>query len=161
MNSTLGAFGRASACANAEMPASIKQFGHKLVDAFEQRENTVRLPPGKHRRKIFPPFGSDSVNILQLHLKDMFLKIHNGIQSLVLGRGSDLLFDRQKSQVLRDLLFPHRSGMSFIVEENKAPDPVEIGFFRAAGIILLAQRVPNPYQQLWFLFRHRIDNPFV
>jgi hypothetical protein len=51
------------------------------------------------------------------------------------GRGGDVLVDSQVSQVLFDLGGAHFDGMAFIMEEDKALAPLDIGFFGADRVM--------------------------
>ncbi len=49
----------------------------------------------------------------------------------------------------------HLIGVAFVVEEDEAVDPVDVGLFSADGGVFATSRFPNPVQQFpgfWFHF---------
>jgi hypothetical protein len=41
------------------------------------------------------------------------------------------------------------AGMAFVVKQDKASDPVEVGFFRPFGILQNPQDIPDLLKQFW------------
>jgi len=67
-----------------------------------------------------------------------------GEEGLILGRGGDLLMDGQVGEERFDFGDTHLLGMAFVVEEDEAFDPANVGLLGAVGIVFATQRISHP-----------------
>jgi len=67
-----------------------------------------------------------------------------------LGGGGDVFLDREVSEKLRDLLLAHLLGMAFAVEEDVAPDPIDVDLFGADRVVLEAKVPAHAVEQFGF-----------
>ena len=61
------------------------------------------------------------------------------VQGNILRRGSDVVVHRQVRQKGANLLCPYVSGMTFVMEQDKASDPADIGFLSSETQMLETQ----------------------
>jgi hypothetical protein len=64
-------------------------------------------------------------------LKHIPVKKQQSVERLILGRGGNMPVDCQVSKVSLDLAFSHILRMTFVMEEDKAPNPTDIRLFGA------------------------------
>jgi len=72
--------------------------------------------------------GADEVNVLDVFFEKL-VQIEDGLQRDVLGAGGDMLLIREMGEELRDFICTHLCRMLFVVKEDVACDPVDIGLF--------------------------------
>jgi len=80
---------------------------------------------------------------------------YDGGTGLILGSGGDPLVYCQGGAERFDVRDAHVPGVAFVVEEDEAFDPVDIGLFSADGGVFEAQRIPDLVQRFrgfWFHF---------
>jgi len=80
---------------------------------------------------------------------------YEGGTGLILGRGGDPLVYCQVGEKRFNFGDAHVPGVAFVVEEDEAFDPVDVGLFSADGVVFEAQRIPDLVQQFpgfWFHF---------
>jgi hypothetical protein len=58
------------------------------------------------------------------------------MKGLILSGRADFSLDREVSEEGFNFWSTHFVGMTFVVEENKPPDPLNISFFGAVGVML-------------------------
>jgi hypothetical protein len=110
---------------------------------------------GEHGRHAFRSAGAHSVDReLKRFQEHISVEEEESVEGLVLGRGSDVLFDGQVSEKELDLFLAHVFRVAFSVEEHKAADPGEVLFFGAVGIVFTAQDEACVVEQ----FIHRRGN---
>ena len=66
---------------------------------------------------------------------------------LSLGRGRDLLLDREVPQEGMDMVRFQRGWFAPPVEDSIAPDPPELVLLRGVGVVLGTQRILQPLHQ--------------
>ena len=72
---------------------------------------------------------------VQFDLQDIAIEKQDGAEGLVLGRSRDFLFDRQVGGELVDFGSAHFARMAFVVEEDVAAHPGDVGLFGTQGIV--------------------------
>ena len=73
------------------------------------------------------------------HAREMTLQWYEQrIQCLILGAGRDIACYGQMGQEIANFSNPHLSGVTFTMEDEKSPDPANIGLFGPDAIM------PNP-----------------
>jgi hypothetical protein len=124
---------QADALANAQ-PAAIEQFGHQPMGASQASQQLVDLIFGEHGGQVSWAAGADGLQVeIQRFEQHMYIKEGQGIERLVLGGGGHVLLDGQVSQESFDLRLSEFSRVAFVVEEDEAPDSIEVG---GLGLIL-------------------------
>ena len=70
-----------------------------------------------------------------------------GIERLVLCRGSDLAVHGQMAEELEDLLSTHFRGMTLAMVEDEPANPANAGILCLRAVVLQANRFTNLIQQ--------------
>ena len=68
--------------------------------------------------------------------EDMTIQKQEGIQGPILGRCCHLVVERQIRQKGADFWRTHLLGMAFVMKQDEAFDPAEVGDFRAVAHML-------------------------
>jgi hypothetical protein len=71
------------------------------------------------------------------------------MKGLILSGRADLSLDREVSEEGFNFWSIHFVGMTFVVEENKPPDPLNISFFGAVGVMLETNSISNLVEELF------------
>jgi hypothetical protein len=79
--------------------------------------------------RAFDPL--DFIDEGEFALEDLLVKEEEAAQGLVLGGGGDVFVHCEVGKELSDFVFAHLVGMAFVVEEDVAPDPIDIGLLGA------------------------------
>lgn len=58
-----------------------------------------------------------------------------------------MVFGRQMREEGADFRNPHFAGVTLVMEEDEAPNPVDVGFFGAERIMFETQRLPDQIEQ--------------
>ena len=130
-------------------PAAVEQARHQQVHARELSQDLLHLGPGQPRGQAFGLLRADGVEIQGIK----FLAQHFAVEEqqraerLSLRRSGDMLLGRQVYEESADFRHPHFTGVAFVMEENEAPNPLNVSFFGAEGIMFEAQRLPDQVQQ--------------
>ena len=131
--------------------APVEKMDHEAVVAFELREHSARLRAGEDDRNLGWAFNSlYLVDEVEFPIEDLLVEEKEGAEGLVLGRGGDMFLDREVSEKLRDLLLAHLLRMAFAVEEDVAPDPIEVDLFGADRVVLEAKVPAHAVEQFGF-----------
>ena len=98
--------------------------------------------------KYFRYFSKKTFSAESLSMQDLLVKKQQGIEGLVLSRSADMRFRRQTGQKHSNLRLAHLSRVTFVVEEDEAFDPVDIGFLSPWAVMpgadCLAHLVKEP-----------------
>ena len=118
---------------------AVEEAGHELVLTGHRREDEDGLFVGEDGREAAGFASADGVDRqVEVDLQDIPVQEEQGAQSLVLSGGSNVLLDCEVSEEGFDVAGRKDFRMPFLVEEDKAPDPGDVGLFGAEGIILKA-----------------------
>ena len=119
-------------------------MGHEPVIAAKVREDGAGFGAGKddgHLRRAGNAL--DSADELEFPLEHMLVEKEEGAKGLVLSGGGDAAVHGEMAQEGSDFLFAHVAGVTFLVEEDEAPDPVEVGLLGADAVALNAEVPAN------------------
>lgn len=114
---------------------TVEQLGHQAVGAGHLGDDPAHLFPGEDGGQAFGLLGAQGVNGSQVLVKHLAVEEEEGAERLILGGGGDVLRHRQVGQEGLDFRSAHLGGMALVLEEDIAPDPIDVGFFRANGIV--------------------------
>ena len=104
-------------------------------------EDVERLLAGENGGELFGTFGAGEEDGFDFLVEDFAVEKEDGAESLVLGGGGDVPFGGKVDDVGADFIGAHLGGMFFMVEEDVAARPVEVGFFGAVGVVFGAQGI--------------------
>lgn len=112
----------------------------------EQRANLVAVQ--HHRQPPWPLRADHAFEIGQRLLQHLPVEEHQRIQRLVLRRRRDPPLARQVAQERHDLRPPEPRRMPLPMEEDEAPDPVNVSLLRPRAVVPEPKLLPHPIQQL-------------
>jgi hypothetical protein len=118
------------------------------MNAAHLVEEKQDLLAGEDSGEAFRFTGAHSLDGLgDFSPEDLAIEEEDGLEGLILGRGSDIFVDSQVGEEGFDFLGAHFLGVAFAVEEDKAADPIHIGLLGAVGIMLEAQHLAYSVQE--------------
>ena len=88
--------------------------------------------------------------VVQLLAEDLAIEEEQRAEGLVLRGGGDVALDGQVGEERLDLRAAHIFGVALAVEQDEAPDPIDVGLLGADGVVLDANRVAHLIEQLLF-----------
>ena len=138
-----------------EQPQSgaIEQTPHQPLRPGEKLEQPVDLGMCENHRQPTGLLGpGDIVKPGHIALEHIPIEKKQRAERLILRGSGDIAVDRKMGQKLLDFGFPHLDGMPLAVEQDKAPNPVDIGLFSANAVVFRSNGCPNPVEQARFLF---------
>ena len=141
--------------------AAIEQFANELVYAGQAGDDLQRLGRGEDCGQLFRPVGPGHIDgAVEFLVEDIAVEKEQGSQRLVLGGGGNVVVNSQVGQEGFDLGGAHFGGVALVVEQDKAPDPADVGFFGAQGIMFKASAFTGLIEQLfgrWGSHGHFLD----
>ncbi len=84
-------------------------------------------------------------------MQDVAVEEGDGAEGLVLGGGRDIAVCGEVDDELLYFGDAHFAGVFFVVEEDVAANPVDIGFFGALGVVFSADGVADLFEELFFV----------
>jgi hypothetical protein len=121
-----------------------------LEDAFAAlhvRQGGRHLFRRQHYGEPFRTPGPHRVEAAKVNLQHLLVQEKQRIESLVLGACRHLPLDRQVGEELLDLGVAHVARMPFVVEEDKAGDPLEVAFLSTPRRVANAQDLAHLVEQ--------------
>ena len=103
-------------------------------------DDAQRFALGEDRRQAFRLAGTNCVDRPDFLLQNLALEEKQRTEGLILGGGRDVAVNSQVGNESLDFGAAHFFRVAFVVEEDEALDPVQIGVFRADGIVLRLKR---------------------
>jgi hypothetical protein len=92
------------------------------------------------------------IKLVERPSKHIPVEEEDGAESLRLSGRGDIFFNGERGEEVRDFRFSHIGGMTFVVEEDKLFDPVEVSLFGANAVMFEADDVADLIEE----FRHRL-----
>lgn len=124
-------------------------MGHEAVVAFKVGEDGARFSAGEDDGQLGRTADAlDAIDKREFAIEHLLIKKENRAEGLVLSGGGDTALDREMAQEGGDLGFAHLGRMAFLVEEDEAPDPIEISLLGADAVALDAQVPAHAIEQL-------------
>jgi len=116
--------------------------GGRAGQRVEQAPNLVAGEDGGHPLpRSFCPDAVDGAR--ELLLEHLTVKEQERAEGLRLRRGRQVLIHSQVGKKRFDFRYIHGLRMAFIVEEDEAYDPADVGFFCVKRILPDAQRLTH------------------
>ena len=110
---------------------------------------------GQHGGQTFWSLGADGMDgQIQVLLENLAVQEEQRVEGLVLGGGSNFLLDSQVGEEGFDLGAAHFPRMAFVVEEDVAFDPVNIGLLGADGVVFAPDGLTDLVKELLGAFLH-------
>ena len=115
---------------------SVQQLGHQPVIAFEVREHRTGFARREdHGQLRWPRNALDVLDEVEFSLEHPLVKKQQRAERLILSGRSNIFFNGQVRQKLRDLAFAHFTRMTFVMKKNEAANPIDICLLRTDRIM--------------------------
>jgi hypothetical protein len=137
---------------------AVEELGHEFGDAGHVVDDSEGFGMGEDGREGARFFSADNVGgEFDFLLEDMAVEEEESGESLILCGGGDVLFDGEVGEEGLDFWGAHVFGVTFVMEEDVAFDPVAVGLFGAVGVVFEAQGVGDLVEEFsrGFLF-HKV-----
>src|SRR2546423_807837 len=111
-----------------------------MIWTLQVMEHGLRFPAREHDRDLrraLHPF--DVVEEIEFTFQNLLVEKKQRGEGLVLSGGRNLFFDGQKAKEGCNLLLAHFVGVPFVMEENEAADPIDVGLLGPQAVMLHAQ----------------------
>jgi hypothetical protein len=130
--------------------AAIEKARQQQVRAGKMGQYLLHLRFGEYGRQTFGFLGADGFEVegIEVLMQHLAIEEEESGKGLVLGGGSNVVFGRQVREKGTNFGGPHFAGMAFVVEEDKASNPIDIGFFCAQSVVFNAQQFADLVKQL-------------
>jgi hypothetical protein len=123
-------------------PATVEKLGHQLVGSCDTGEKGLNLILGEDRGQVAWALSPHGLKIEVEGLEqDVFVEEGDGVEGLVLGGGGDLLLDGEVREESFDFGLAEVGGVAFVVEEDEAAHPVDVGSFGGEGVVFALEDV--------------------
>jgi len=112
--------------------AAVQQFDNQPVGMGQNLNDADRLVFGQNGRQATLFLGWNRADCaIEFYVEHLTVEKAQGVERLVLGGGCHALLHGQVGE--KGLFFwrGHVAGMTFVVKEDKAGDPVDVGLFGA------------------------------
>jgi hypothetical protein len=113
------------------------------VRARQLAEEPARFLLGEDGGQALGAFGAQGIDRSQILVQHLAVEEEKSAEGPVLGRSSDVLVDGQVGEEGLHFGSPHLGRVAFVVEQDAARDPADIGLFSAVGIVLQAQGIAH------------------
>jgi hypothetical protein len=98
----------------------------------------------KHDRQTGWPFSAfDTFEPADFLLQNFLVQKEQSAQRLILCRRRHFSIARQRSEKLSHFYFIHLARMTFAVEKNEAPNPIDVRLLSAKAVVFATQRIAN------------------
>ena len=115
---------------------AVLKTGDEPVGARETAQNATDLARGQNGRETLLALGpNDPVNSIQRLFQNYPVEERERVECLILDGGGDAFLDREMREKARHLVLAHSRGMLLTVEENEAPNPVDVGLLGANAVV--------------------------
>jgi hypothetical protein len=128
--------------------AAVKEVCHNSVISLQMGENGPRFGSREDDGKLRRAANALDRNKFELPVEHLLEEKEKRAQSLVLGGRGDVSHYREISKEGSDLLLAHFVWMAFTMEENEAPDPINVSRLGADAVVLDPQMPTNAIEQL-------------
>lgn len=127
---------------------AVEQFSDQLAGAGEAGDDAEGLVSGEDGGEALGAFSADGVEgKIALHSEHLTVEEEEGSEGLILGGGGDASLDGEVGEEGLDFWGAHLAGVAFVVEEDEAFDPGDIGLLGTDGIVLTADRIADLVQE--------------
>jgi hypothetical protein len=111
------------------------------------REEASDFIDGEDDGETVGPFGADGIQVGESDVQDVFIEEEQGGESLVLGASGDVLLDGEVGEEVVDFRSTHVTGMSLVMEQDEASDPIGVGVFGAEGVVASLESLADEVEQ--------------
>jgi hypothetical protein len=128
---------------------AVHQAANQPIGALQPRQHRPHLGRRQHRRqprRLLRPL--DPVQPRQRHFQHFAVEKQDRRQGQVLRRRRHVAIHREAGQKRLDLRRAHVLRVPLVIEQNKAFNPVRIGFLGANAVPLAPNPVTNAIKQL-------------
>ena len=128
---------------------AVEDLGHEFKEAVHLSNDAHGFIAAEDGGKTFGAFSGGKQNRFDFLVEHFAVQEEDGAEGLVLGGGGDVPFGGEVDDIGTDLVGAHLGGMLFMVEEDVAADPIEVGFFGAVGVMLKAEGVLHLFEKFF------------
>src|SRR4029079_14975055 len=118
------------------------------LDAIHRFEHGRDLVASKNDRQALGPLGADDVlEPRELPIEHAAVQKQQRGERLVLRRRAHPAFCREGAQEALDVRFSELGGVTLLVKEDEATNPVDAGLFGASAVVTPAKNASHAIQQ--------------
>ena len=126
-----------------------------MVGACQKANQSEDLVFGEDGRQAFGFFSADGLDgSFQVLFEHVAIEEQQGAERLVLCGGSDVLLHGQVGEEGFDFRDAHVARVLFMVEQDVAPDPADVGLFGADRVVFEADGVADLVEEFFGAFVH-------
>jgi hypothetical protein len=130
-------------------PRPIQEKSHQARHAVKAAEHGTHFVAREDNRQPFRTFGADhAFNQARLDLEHISIKEEQCGERLILGGGRNVPVNGQMREKGVDLGGAHLQRVTFVVEEDEALDPIDVGVLGADAVVTNAAGLADPVEQL-------------
>jgi len=129
--------------------AAIKQFTDELIYTGQAGNDLLRFSGTKNGGQLLGLIGPRHIDVTDFLVEHIAVKKEESSQSLVLGGRGNVVIGGKMSQERLYFGGAHFGRMAFMVKEDKALYPTEVGFFCTKGIVIEAGAFAGQIEQLF------------
>lgn len=131
-----------------------EELGHEFGDAVHFGDDFEGFFSGEDGWEAVGFFGADEVGgEFDFLEEDVAVEKEDGAEGLILGGGGDIGFGGEVGDVGLNFGDAHFFGMAFVVVEDVAATPFDVGLFGAVGVMLGANGVAELFEEFFPLRR--------
>lgn len=127
---------------------AVEEIGEQEVCTGEVGQDEVDFGFGEDCWQVLRAFGAfDLIDGRKTAFEHVSVEKEESAQSYGLSGGGDVALDCEVGEELADFVLSHFVGMAFVVEEDKAFDPVDVGLFSVAAKVFETRSDADLVQQ--------------
>jgi len=129
--------------------AAVEQLSHEFVDALKLGDDAQDFIAGQDGGKTFGAFGAGEEDGFDVFMEHFAVEEEDSRESLVLGGGGDVPFGGEVGEEGLNFGCAHLCRVAFLVKEDVAPDPIQVGFFGAVGVVFEADGFAQLFEEFF------------
>lgn len=126
---------------------TIEEQRHQTPLPIHGGDEALHLVAGENHRLFARCLGSfETGTVSEISLKNVAVKEDKRVEGLVLRRSRNLFLYGEMGEKVADVVGIEGQRVLFAVKEDKAPDPADVAFFSADGVVFETNSVPDLIQ---------------
>ena len=131
-------------------PGTVENLCHELRGAVNFVDDSQGFAGCENGGQGFGFFGADYVGWkFDLGIENVAVEEENGAEGLILGRCGNVLFGGEVGEKGSNFGDAHIFGVTFVVEEDVAFDPIFVGLFRTVGVVFESNGIGNLFEEFF------------
>jgi len=127
---------------------AVEKLGHEFMRASEQVDDAQDFIAGQNSGEAFGAFGAGEKDGFDLLVEDFTVEEEDGAESLILGGGGNVPLSCEVGKEGSDFGGAHLCRVAFVMEEDVAFGPIQVGFFGAVGVMFEANDIAHTFDKL-------------